>query len=72
MGVVWLRDGRFVRPTEVKLGASDGENTAVASNTLREGQEVVTGENETAEAGTQNPFVPQIKDVDQNEAISSR
>ena len=61
MGVVWLRDGRFVRPTEVKLGASDGENTAVASNTLREGQEVVTGENETAEAGTQNPFVPQIK-----------
>jgi HlyD family secretion protein len=60
-GVVWLRDGKFVRPLEVKLGASDGENTAVASNTLREGQEVVTGENETAQAGTQNPFVPQIR-----------
>jgi HlyD family secretion protein len=61
VGVVWLRDGRFVRPLEVKLGASDGENTAVVSNTLREGQEVVTGESETAQAGTQNPFVPQIK-----------
>jgi len=61
VGVVWLRDGKFVRPLEVKLGASDGENTAVVSNTLREGQEVVTGENETAEAGTQNPFVPQIR-----------
>jgi HlyD family secretion protein len=61
VGVIWLRDGKFVRPLEVKLGASDGENTAVASNALREGQEVVTGENETAQAGTQNPFVPQIK-----------
>ena len=61
VGVVWLRDGRFVRPLEVKLGASDGENTAVVSDTLREGQEVVTGENETAQVGTQNPFVPQIK-----------
>ncbi|HWX16318.1 MAG TPA: HlyD family efflux transporter periplasmic adaptor subunit [Chthoniobacterales bacterium] len=61
VGVLWLRDGKFVRPLEVKIGASDGENTAVASNTLREGQEVVTGENETAQAGTQNPFVPQIR-----------
>jgi HlyD family secretion protein len=61
VGVIWLRDGKFVRPLEVKLGASDGENTAVATTTLREGQEVVTGENETAQAGTQNPFVPQIK-----------
>jgi hypothetical protein len=56
-----LRDGRFVRPLEVKIGASDGESTAVVSNTLREGQEVVTGENESAQAATQNPFVPQIK-----------
>jgi HlyD family secretion protein len=61
VGVIWLRDGKFVRPLEVKLGASHGENTAVASTTLREGQEVVTGENETAQAGTRNPFVPQIK-----------
>jgi HlyD family secretion protein len=61
VGVVWSRDGKFVRPLEVKLGASDGENTAVVSSALQEGQEVVTGENETAQAGTQNPFVPQIK-----------
>ncbi len=60
-GVLWLRDGRFVRPLEVKIGASDGESTAVVSNTLREGQEVVTGENESAQTATQNPFVPQIK-----------
>ena len=37
-GVLWLRDGRFVRPLEAKIGASDGESTAVVCNTLREGQ----------------------------------
>src|SRR5205085_1736524 len=27
-GTLWIRDGHFVRPLEVKLGASDGTNTA--------------------------------------------
>src|SRR5882724_2309304 len=43
-GVVWLKEGEFVRPVEVKLGASDGAATAVVSDNVREGQEIVTGE----------------------------
>jgi HlyD family secretion protein len=61
-GVVWLRDGEFVRPVEVMARASDGTDTAVLSENLREGEEVVTGEIfESAPAGTQNPFLPQIR-----------
>jgi len=62
LGIIWLKDGEFVRPMEVKLGISDGTNTVVAADTLREGQEVVTGEIAgTAQAVTQSPFVPQIR-----------
>jgi HlyD family secretion protein len=61
VGTIWLKDGEFVRPVEVKAGVSDGANTAVTAENLQEGQEVVTGE---ASAGSQvttkNPFVPQI------------
>jgi HlyD family secretion protein len=62
LGIIWLKEGEFVRPVEVKVGISDGTNTAVAADTLREGQEVVTGEiAETAQPVTQSPFVPQIR-----------
>jgi HlyD family secretion protein len=61
VGTIWVKDGDFVRPVEVKAGVSDGANTAVTADNLQEGQEVVTGE---ASAGSQvttkNPFVPQI------------
>ena len=61
-GVVWLKDGEFVRPVEVKLGASDGVATAVVSDNVREGQEIVTGETmEIAQAGIQNPFLPPVR-----------
>jgi HlyD family secretion protein len=61
-GVVWLKDGDLVRPVEVKLGASDGAATAVVSDNVREGQEIVIGETtEIAQAGVQNPFLPQIR-----------
>lgn len=61
-GRVWVKDGEFVRPAEVKIGASDGANTAVTADGLREGQEVVTGETaETAQAGTLNPFLPAVR-----------
>ena len=62
LGIIWLKDGKFVQPVKVKVGISDGTNTAVAADTLREGQKVVTGEiDETAQTVTQNPFVPQIR-----------
>jgi hypothetical protein len=61
-GIVWLKDGEFVRPVEVQAGTSDGANTAIASDALRDGQEVVTGEAvQPAQSGTQNPFIPQFR-----------
>jgi multidrug efflux pump subunit AcrA (membrane-fusion protein) len=58
-GIIWLKDGEFVRPVEVKVGTSDGSNTAVAADNLKEGEEVVTGKTTGPEqGGTQNPFVP--------------
>jgi HlyD family secretion protein len=60
--IVWLKDGPFVRPVEVKVGISDGTSTAVAVDALHEGQEVVVdGSIESVQAGTQNPFLPPIR-----------
>jgi HlyD family secretion protein len=57
-GMVWLKSGRFVRPLQVKIGASDGANTAVTGDELREGQLVVTGESAAAQSETKSPFLP--------------
>jgi len=58
-GVIWLKDGEFVRPVEVKVGISDGTDTAVAADNLKVGEEVVTGETtEPEQGGTKNPFLP--------------
>lgn len=58
---VWMADGGFVRPVEVKVGASDGNDTVIRSGSLREGEAVVTGEQlEPGQAGSQSPFVPQM------------
>jgi HlyD family secretion protein len=60
-GVIWLKDGEFVRPVEVKVGTSDGSSTAVTADDLKEGEEVVMGETTGPEpGGTQNPFVPRF------------
>jgi HlyD family secretion protein len=60
-GIIWLKDGEFVRPVEVKVGTSDGSNAAVTADDLKEGEEVVTGETTGPEpGGTQNPFVPRF------------
>ena len=60
-GTIWLKDGSYVRPVTVKLGISDGTNTVVLDDSLREGQEVVIGEiAESAQTGARSPFVPQI------------
>jgi HlyD family secretion protein len=60
-GTIWLRDGEFVRPLEVKLGTSDGANTAVTADALREGQVVVTGEiAASSQTDVKNPFLPKF------------
>ncbi len=58
---LWLRDGEFVRPIEVAAGISDGAFTAVGSQELREGLEVVTGETAaSARSDVKNPFLPKL------------
>lgn len=57
---LWVKSGDFVRPVEVEAGISDGANTAVASNDLHEGDEVVTGDIVGGPSNTSNPFLPKI------------
>jgi hypothetical protein len=46
---------------QVKVGTSDGANTAVTADDLQEGQEVVTGETSAnSKATTKNPFLPPV------------
>ena len=60
-GILWLKDGAYVRPMPVKVGTSDGSSTAVAGDGLHEGQKVVTGETTgPVQGGTKSPFVPQL------------
>jgi HlyD family secretion protein len=60
-GTIWIRDGRFVRPIDVAIGVSDGLYTAVKSDALADGTEVVTGEiSQSDGGGSNNPFLPQI------------
>ena len=57
---LWLKDGEFVRPIEVTAGISDGLDTVVAADGLREGQDVVTGEAAVARTDVKNPFLPRL------------
>jgi HlyD family secretion protein len=61
-GTVWIREGDFARPVEVVVGASDGTNSVITGGGLKEGDEVITGEELTSSpAGTASPFVPQLR-----------
>jgi len=57
---LWLKAGDFVRPIEVSVGISDGINTVVTADGLREGDPVVTGEIIASQADMKNPFLPKI------------
>ena len=60
-GTIWVKDGDYVRPLEVKMGTTDGASTAVTADNLQEGQQVITGEvADTTQAGVKNPFQPQV------------
>ncbi len=62
VGVIWLKDGQFVRPMQVKVGASNGMDIAITADNLTEGQEIITGEatTNTAADTNQNPFLPPV------------
>jgi HlyD family secretion protein len=59
---IWIKDGDFVRPLDVKAGFSDGTRTAIASDQVHDGMEVVTGEiaQGAADTSQKNPFIPQM------------
>jgi HlyD family secretion protein len=58
-GTIWVTDGEFVRPIEVKVGISDGVNAVVLADNLQEGEEVVTGETRgSTQSDTKSPFLP--------------
>lgn len=62
-GRVWIVDGTWVRPIEVHVGLTDGNDTEVSGRGLQDGMEVITGEirHESGDAsGTSNPFAPKI------------
>lgn len=61
-GTVWVKDGQFVRPVDVKLGVTDRISTAVFSDQLKEGDEVITGDIAPgSDSAQRNPFMPPLQ-----------
>ena len=66
-GRIWIQDGNYVRPVDVRIGVTDGTNTEVTSSkpdvTLDEGMEAVIGESlggDQPADDTENPFAPKL------------
>jgi len=62
-GTLWVLDCNFVKPVKVRVGMTDGTNTEILSDTIKEGTEVVTGESAKSSGGSddaRNPFMPQF------------
>ncbi len=63
-GSLWVEvpDSAKLRRIEVQIGASDGAFTEITGGEIKEGDEVVTGEEQTAAAagGDVNPFAPKF------------
>jgi len=60
-GTIWLTDGEYVKPLDVKVGATDGINTEVKAADLKDGAEIVVGEVvQSEQEKAKNPFLPQI------------
>ena len=63
-GRLWVKKGDSIQVIEVQLGTTDGICTEVSGNGLREGREVVVGEERpksgSEEGGITNPFTPKI------------
>jgi HlyD family secretion protein len=63
-GVLWVPQGKFVRPVHVNVGLTDGVVTEVEGRDLAEGLQVVVGEttaeNNAGPGAERSPFTPQI------------
>ena len=61
-GTIWTTDGKFVRPINVTIHATDGVNTEISGADVKQGEQIVVGEIvPTAQEGQErNPFLPQL------------
>ncbi|MEJ2092913.1 MAG: efflux RND transporter periplasmic adaptor subunit [Syntrophobacterales bacterium] len=61
-GVLWIPQGKYVKPMKVSLGLSDGSLTEVQNPKLKEGMQVVLGEQIEGKSApsTASPFTPKI------------
>jgi HlyD family secretion protein len=61
-GMLWVSENGLVKPIKVLAGTSDDTMTEVQGDELKEGLQVITGEQQisAASSGTVNPFTPQI------------
>jgi HlyD family secretion protein len=61
-GFMWVQDGTYIRPIKVSVGLSDGTMTEVQGDELKEGMEVIIGEQRqgVSDSETTNPFAPQM------------
>jgi HlyD family secretion protein len=62
-GVLWVTQDKYVRPVQVRVGITDGTATEVRGPDLKEGLEIVMGEQQqnTAAKTAVSPFTPQIR-----------
>jgi HlyD family secretion protein len=59
-GYVWTQDGSFVKPVKVGIGPTDGAMTEVQGEEVKEGLEVIVGEQrQEASDSSKSPFTPQ-------------
>ena len=61
-GTLWVVNGQWLTPVRVQTGVSDGAMTEIVGTDVKEGTEIVTGEDhEVADtSGTVNPFAPKV------------
>lgn len=64
-GTLWIADGKFVKPLEISAGLTDGTMTEVSGAELKEGMEVVVGQQtreaaSAAAAAGASPFTPRM------------
>ncbi len=60
-GTLWVQEGRFLRPVDVRLGLTDMILTVIDDDAVEEGDVVVVGEMEEGQlSGAASPFAPQI------------
>jgi HlyD family secretion protein len=63
-GTLWIPEGTYVKPFKIRRGPSDGSMTEVLGSKLKEGMQVVVGEqpqgSDKEASNSASPFAPQI------------